>query len=609
MAVRKQLERARISLNRRNARRNVISRTARIWTKLYKQCVPELKDIARKWIEKLIKRAEQESSSGYIENPPEIPSEFTQRLSKTLREAYTQGWWLNHLYVLELEAAYTGRRYRGRITLADMPTDEELREILEDFMNYEDLGEWESVIPQAAIDWLENYTPTLAGNLSNSVLEGVREVIRNSLQTGSTLQERMKALRESASEFSRMTDARIESIARTEITRADTLGRLSSMKNNDDVIGVEFSAVMDDRTTEMCQSRHGLVMRLDDPRLPENTPPIHPRCRSLLLPCTVYEYPDGLLTSHEFDEVPAGTQRPEDIQEVVKLLEGSGEIEPAVLEIADVVKNIHPTKRKQEEVKEEFDAHLNYIIKSSGQQVTEDELQKVEVALQELTTSEDTHMAIRIKSEVLDSILEDGRFKSLFESGRTGMMGGTVGIGGMQMSRLMIEYSLMSYPYSDEPWTLSYEDRPIYGSLVSYKKPSEVVISSEKLGWAGKIIAIMKNEVKSYATMTGGDSANWQYYLVPAPLLEPNRYIFNSYYKKESALAEAISCIRKGEPLSVSIFDAKEYAEVQIHGGQATVSNIQHLIFGKDEQVRDDQAAKLKALGITWSREGEDTIH
>ena len=299
----------------------MISRTARIWTRLYKQLVPELKDIARKWLEKLIKQAEQESSSGYIDNPPKLSPEFTQMLRKTLREAYAQGWWLNHLYVLELEAAYTGLRYRGKITLADTPTDDELRDILEDFMNGEDLGEWESVIPQAAIDWLENYTPSLAGNLSNAVLEGIRNVMRDSLQKGSTLQERMKALRDSASELSRMTDFRIESIARTEITRADTLGRLSSMKSNDDVIGVEFSAVMDDRTTEICQSRHGLVMRLDDPRLPENTPPIHVRCRSVLLACTVYEYPDGLLTSHEFGEVPAGTQRPEDIQEVMKILE------------------------------------------------------------------------------------------------------------------------------------------------------------------------------------------------------------------------------------------------------------------------------------------------
>ena len=135
------------------------------------------------------------------------------------------------------------------------------------------------------------------------------------------MKERVKALQEAAPELAAMTRHRLEAIARTEITRADTLGRLVSMKANDDVIGVEFSAIMDDRTTEMCISRHGLVMRLDDPRLPENTPPIHVNCRSMLISLTVYDYPDGLLTSHEFDEIPAGIQRPEDIEEVKKILE------------------------------------------------------------------------------------------------------------------------------------------------------------------------------------------------------------------------------------------------------------------------------------------------
>ena len=220
----------------------------------------------------------------------------------------------------ELKAAREGVKYRGRITLAEVPDDdEEIRRLLEEFIAYE--GEnWYEIIPQAAIEWLKGYVPSLAGNLNVSVLESVRSVLLGSLQEGSTLRERMKALRESVPELSAMTDLRIESIARTEITRADTLGRLTEMKSNADVIGVEFSAIMDDRTTEMCSSRHGLVMRLDDPRLPENTPPLHVRCRSLLLSCTVYDYPDGLLTSHEFDEAPSGMQRSEDIEEVLKLL-------------------------------------------------------------------------------------------------------------------------------------------------------------------------------------------------------------------------------------------------------------------------------------------------
>ena len=70
----------------------------------------------------------------------------------------------------------------------------------------------------------------------------------------------------------------------------------------------------------MCIERNGLIMRIDDPRIPENTPPLHPCCRSLLLSLTVYDFPDGILTSHEFDEVPAGIQRPEDINEIAELL-------------------------------------------------------------------------------------------------------------------------------------------------------------------------------------------------------------------------------------------------------------------------------------------------
>ena len=233
-----------------------------------------------------------------------------------------QGYWLNHLYVQEIKAAYSGHKYRGKVTLSELPEDVRIMELLRKFIELDTEEEWFEIIPMEAVNWLNEYIPKLAGVLSVSVLEKTREVIRASMLEGSTLRERMKALRESSEELLRMSNARIEAIARTEVTRADSMGRLISMKANDDVIGVEFSAVMDDRTTEMCIERNGLIMRLDDPRLPENTPPIHIQCRSLLLSLTVYDFPDGVLTSHEFDEVPAGMQRPEDISEIEKILRG-----------------------------------------------------------------------------------------------------------------------------------------------------------------------------------------------------------------------------------------------------------------------------------------------
>lgn len=231
-----------------------------------------------------------------------------------------QGYWLNHLYVQELKSAYQGRTYSGNVTLSDLPDDEEIKELLRAFIGLDASNEWYEIIPIEAVNWLNDYVPKLAGILNTAVLERTREVIQKSMLEGSTLQERMKALRESSEELTRMTAQRIEAIARTEITRADSMGRLISMKANDDVIGMEFSAVMDDRTTEMCIERNGLVMRLDDPRLPENTPPLHCNCRSLLISLTIYDYPDGVLTSHEFDEVPAGNQRPEDISIIAELL-------------------------------------------------------------------------------------------------------------------------------------------------------------------------------------------------------------------------------------------------------------------------------------------------
>lgn len=287
----------------------------------------ELDETAQEWLKGLLKRAERDTPSGDIADIPELPKKFNKILNQRLRGALAQGYWLQHVYLQELRAANQGKKYRGKITLSDMPSDDELRGILGDFISGSET--WDKVIPQYAVKWLDGYTPKLAGVFSGSVLEKTRDVIRNSMIEGSTLQERMKALRESSAELSSMARHRIEAIARTEITRADTMGRLISMKANDDVIGVEFSAVMDDRTTDICASRHGLVMRLDDPRLPENTPPQHVNCRSILLPVTVYDYPDGLSTSHEFDGIASSKQRPEDIEEVRKILDSNEEPSPS----------------------------------------------------------------------------------------------------------------------------------------------------------------------------------------------------------------------------------------------------------------------------------------
>lgn len=234
------------------------------------------------------------------------------------------GYWLNHLFLQERRAIENKIKYHGKIELADdLKNEDEIREALESFISFGPVSEWHDVIPEEAVKWLEGYTPKLAGNLREAVAEKARDVVQKSMQEGSTLQERMKALREAAPEFDIMSNARIESIARTEVTRADTMGTLINAKANNDVIGFEFSAIMDDRTTDICVSRHGLVMRIDDPNLASNTPPLHVNCRSLLMELTIYDFPEGLQSSPDFEsgEIPASMNRPEDIEEVMKILQ------------------------------------------------------------------------------------------------------------------------------------------------------------------------------------------------------------------------------------------------------------------------------------------------
>ena len=302
------------------ARRNLISRKARTWTRLRKEFLSDIKEPIEKWLEKVLRQSEHDIGAGEILFEPEISQKITRIIAKLLKSSLAYGYWLQHVFIQECRNG----KYRGRVKLADIPEDDELRQILEELIEF-DLAEdwqWNNVVPETAIEWLKDYTPMLAGNFEFGILEKVRDVIRQSMEEGSTLRERIEALRESASDLREMAEQRLEAIARTEITRADSMGSLIEMKTNSDVIGVEFSAILDDRTTQTCESRYGLVMSINDPRLPEIIPPLHVNCRSILLSCTIYEYPDGVLTSHEFDEgLPETMQRDYDIQVIQDLLD------------------------------------------------------------------------------------------------------------------------------------------------------------------------------------------------------------------------------------------------------------------------------------------------
>lgn len=179
---------------------------------------------------------------------------------------------------------------------------------------------WLSVIPEDALNWIDTYTPELVRVLEQSLLDKCRDSIAKGMRDGSTNEGVMKELSKTFDDFSRH---RLEAIARTESMRGYNLGGLVGLKTTRGAVGVEFLAIMDERVTPECEARNGMRLRIDDPHLINNTPPLHPQCRSVLIPLLDDEVDerwtgDSELAAELEVDVPT-TQRKSDIEAVRKV--------------------------------------------------------------------------------------------------------------------------------------------------------------------------------------------------------------------------------------------------------------------------------------------------
>jgi SPP1 gp7 family putative phage head morphogenesis protein len=93
-------------------------------------------------------------------------------------------------------------------------------------------------------------------------------------------------------------------VSRMESVTVANNQRLEAFKKSSIVTGVQFLAVMDNRTTPICQSRHRMVLKLDDPLLPNFKPPCHFGCRSLLSPVTIFDKDIKFTDIKSLQEVP-----------------------------------------------------------------------------------------------------------------------------------------------------------------------------------------------------------------------------------------------------------------------------------------------------------------
>lgn len=143
----------------------------------------------------------------------------------------------------------------------------------------------EPVVPKEAIAFIESRRD-LNRFFDADQVEKVRTILGNAIREGATVKQTMDALQTALPAASK---ARLENIARTEATAAYNQGRVVRFLQSKGFIqAVRFDAILDSRVTDICEHRDGLLFALDDPRLRQNTPPLHYQCRSVLTPISGY---------------------------------------------------------------------------------------------------------------------------------------------------------------------------------------------------------------------------------------------------------------------------------------------------------------------------------
>lgn len=166
----------------------------------------------------------------------------------------------------------------------------------------EHAGDDSTFTPREALRWLGEKAFWITSITGDKLLNEARGVILQSVKTGRPLGETILGLAavfapyigdENVIGDDKQTEPyRLETIVRTNTTDAYNHGRLTEFVRPEMqpfLVGLRYSAVLDERTTEVCRFLNGRVFRPGSNAIEQLLPPNHFNCRSIVVPVVVGE--------------------------------------------------------------------------------------------------------------------------------------------------------------------------------------------------------------------------------------------------------------------------------------------------------------------------------
>jgi hypothetical protein len=233
------------------------------------------------------------------------------------------------------------------------------------------------------------------------------------------------------------------------------------------------------------------------------------------------------------------------------------DLDEAIAHPKDIGKDYYPMEQAYKDLKEKY-----------GEKRAQKYLDKLDADLKELWSDDKNEMAIRTTPEGLSGILDSGRIKSTYETGK-------------RDKEYLKGRSDLEWRYYGVDKDIDPKHRPIYGYLKGWRKSDK---NAGEFRYGDIDLVLKKDSLKDRTTYTFGDSLNYfgsktaRFNQTPTHKLMRTTQIGNKYNLKD-------------------IDSDIEYIELQFHGG-VSVKDIDHVVI--PDNTPWDVVNKLKKTGIPY---------
>lgn len=220
--------------------------------------------------------------------------------------------------VLDLNLGYKSD-FKQRINLMfnqlyDLGSTDTKRELPKNFATTGKQGQ--EVKPSKALAFLKNKTDFVVKGINDPLTGDIQRILVNAIDIGQSIPNTIKAIEDAYKPYledgstiknsKQLQPFRLEAIIRTNMSQAYNQGRRAIGEDpdvKDFVLGYQFSEIIDSRTAEVSVLADQKTIRIDDPRLPELSYPLHWNDRGVFVFITSDDVPIEWTSDAELDQL------------------------------------------------------------------------------------------------------------------------------------------------------------------------------------------------------------------------------------------------------------------------------------------------------------------